>query len=361
MKGTVGHRLVAALIALWAAWPAAGQPERQVRGIWISPPSSTSVIPAVVRTISAARLNAIVVPVFYDGRTIYPSRIFPQHDRYMGSDPPAVVIREAHRRGMRVFAAVDVLYWQSSASPSPAVANHPQWLEETAEGHVIGDERGKPGAFVSPCEPRVKSLLVELASELAARYDFDGLLLDYARWSRLDFLGYAPADRKLYLQQHRVDPLDIDPLGYATPDNMVQRLIRWQEHQIEAVTRAMAEAFARGEPRAMVLAVVEPAYHANRVANPVRQDWRSWLVQGWVDAVVPWGLRYADRESARLQLRTASGAERPPAVALIRRTAALPVRRQMQVVSSLELRGFILWARDSLAQRRAILRDLGAR
>jgi len=350
----------AAAVAAWALSLAAAQPAAPVRGIWIYPPESTDVIPSVMRMISPAALNTVVVPVFYDGRVIYPSRIFPQHPAYAGSDPAALFIQETHRRGLRAFAAVDVLYWQSSGDPSPAVVNHSQWLERTPEGRVIGDESGKPGAFVSPCEARVKSLLVELASELAARYDFDGLVLDYARFSQLDFLGYADADRKLYLAQQRTDPLDIDPLGYATPENMALDFVRWQEQQITAVAQAMAEAFKRAKPQAMIVAVVEPGYYADRMANPVRQSWRSWLSQGWVGAVAPRGLEYRDQATTRTQLQTASGVDRPPVVALIERRVGLAAKPQMAVVTALGLRGFILWGRDSLEERRAILRELGA-
>jgi len=359
-NGGYGCAAAAMVIAGWAMSLAVAQPAASVRGIWISPPGSTDVIPSDMRIIRRAALNTVVIPVFYDGRVIYPSRIFPQHAAYAGSDPAAVIIEEAHRRGMRAFAALDVLYWQRSSEPSPAVANHAPWLERTPEGRIIGDATGEPGAFVSPCEPRVKSLLVELASELAARYDFDGLVLDYARFSRLDSLGYADADRKLYLEEQRTDPLDIDPLGYATPENMALGFIRWQEEQITAVAQATAQAFKRGEPQAMIVAVVEPGYYANRAANPVRQDWRSWLSARWVDAVAPRGLQYRDQASVRSQLQTATGVEHAPVVALIRRSMALPARPQIAVVSALGLRGFILWGRDSLEQRRAMLRELGA-
>lgn len=362
MKQRAHYRraVLAAAVALWAIAAVRAQPVPSVRGIWISPPSSTAVIPSVVRTLDAAGLNMVVMPVFYDGRAVYPSRIFPQHDAYVGSDPAALLTRETHRRGMRAVAALDLLYWQSSGSPSPAVSSHPQWLERTAEGRIIGDEPGRPGAFVSPAEPRVKSLLVELVSELASRYDFDGVVLDFARWSRVDFLGYADADRKLYLDERRTDPLDVDLFGYATPDNLVQALVGWQEARITEVAQAAAQAFARGEPTGVVLAVVEPAYYDNRTADPVRQDWRTWVSQGWAKHMLPRGIRYRDPVRARAQIRAAFGSEQPAAMALIEPTAGLSAREQMAVVAEIELPGFVLWARDSLDQRRAILRELGA-
>jgi len=362
MNRTGGYARAAAVAAalLCSISMVAAQTAAPVRGIWISPPSSTAVLPSVVRSIQMAGLDTIVLPVLYDGRTAYPSRIFPQHGVYVGSDPAAALIEEAHRRGMRAFAALDLLYWQSSAEPSPAVANHPQWLERIAEGRVIGDDAGRPGAFVSPCEPRVKSLLVELASELASRYDFDGVVLDYARWSRLDFLGYADADRKLYLEERRADPLDVDLFGYATPEDMIEALVRWQEEQITSVTHAVALAFRRGEPQALALAVVAPGYYADRLTDPVRQDWRSWLRQPWLSAVMPDGLAYSDPTAARSQLRAATATDSAPVVALIRRSDALPAPVQIAVAAELGLQGFILWGRDSLEQRRAILRELGA-
>lgn len=350
--------IAAIALTLAVASAAAGQPAT-VRAIWVSPFSSAAVVPVAMRTIGSAGLDTVVVPVFYDGRVIYPSRVFPQHGRYAGSDPAAAVIAEAHRRGMRAFAALDVLYWQSSDDPSPAIANHPQWLERTAESRVIGDVAGRAGGFVSPSEPRVASLLADLAAELAARYDFDGVVLDYARWSRLDFLGYADADRKLYLQERRTDPLDVDLLGFDTPDDMIQALVSWQEQQITAVTAAVAQAFRRGQPAATVLAVVEPRYYVGRATDPVRQDWRSWLGQGWLTGVVPAGLTYSDPAALRSDLQ-ANGLDRARAVALIRPSRTASLLRQMQVASSARLEGFILWGRDSLEQRRQVLRELEA-
>jgi uncharacterized lipoprotein YddW (UPF0748 family) len=355
------HVIAAVLVAVvLSAAPGAAQPAAPITGIWISPPSATDVIPSVMRMIARADLNTVVVPVFYDGRTIYPSRIFPQHSAFAGTDPATVVVNETHSRGLRAFAALDLLYWQSSDDPSPAVTNHPQWLERTAEGRVIGDVPGQPGAFVSPTEPRVTSLLANLASELAARYHFDGIVINYGRWSRLDFLGYADSDRKLYLERQRADPLDIDLLGYATPEHMIQALVHWQEEQIAAVVEATAEAFKRGEPQGVVLAVVEPGYYANRTTNPVRQDWRSWMGKGWLTAVMPDGIAYSDPAAARSRLQAATGAVQAPVVALIRRSNALPSLPQTNVVRALALQGFVLWGRDSLDQRRAVLRDLGA-
>lgn len=357
--GTVMAAVVAA-IALTAASVAAQPVNPPITGIWISPFSGADVVPSVVRMIARSNLNTIVVPVFYDGRTIYPSRIFPQHDAFAGGDPGISLVEEAHKRGMRAFAALDLLYWQSSGSPSPAVANHQPWLEHTAEGRVIGDIAGQPGAFVTPAEPRVKSLLADLASELASRYAFDGIVIDYGRWSSLDFLGYAEADRKLYLEEHRADPLDVDLLGYATPDDMIQALTQWQEQEITAVVQATAQAFKRGKPKGIVLAVVEPDYYANRAADPVRQDWRSWIGKDWLTAVMPDGLAYPDANTARTQILAATGSERAAVVALIRRSNALPAVAQINAVATLGLQGFVLWGRDSLEQRRAVLRELGA-
>ena len=350
---------VAAAIALTAVSVAAQPVNPPITGIWISPFSGTDVVPSVVRMIARSNLNTIVVPVFYDGRTIYPSRIFPQHDAFAGGDPAVSIIDETHKRGMRAFAALDLLYWQSSASPSPAVANHQPWLERTAEGRVIGDIAGQPGAFVTPAEPRVKSLLADLASELASRYAFDGIIIDYGRWSRLDFLGYAEADRKLYLEEHHTDPLDIDLLGYATPDDMIQGLAQWQEQQITAVVQATAQAFRRGKPKGMVLTVVDPGYYTNRTVNPVRQDWRNWIGKDWLTAVMPDGLAYPDADSGRSRILAATGSERAPVVALIRRSNALPAAAQINAVGTLGLQGFVLWGRDSLEQRRAVLREIG--
>ena len=109
-----------------------------------------------------------------------------------GTDPPAVVIENGHKRGLEVFLSIrvndihDGIPRQDNPTLSPIKRQHRDWLLGAPEGP-------NPGFFVPGMSryaynfliPEVRDYKLALAEETIANYDLDGLDWDFYRWPRL--------------------------------------------------------------------------------------------------------------------------------------------------------------------------------
>jgi uncharacterized lipoprotein YddW (UPF0748 family) len=308
-----------------------------------------------------AGFNAVFLRVFHNGQTIFPSRVFPQHPEYRGDDPARIILDAAHARGLRVYAAIDTLYWQAPGSNSPVVEAHPEWVEANAEGVKVGDDGTPGGAFVSPVVAQVWSALEQLVSEIGKDYDFDGIAFDYARFAAGDFLGYNLTNRKAYLLKHSVDPIDIDPLGLATPKRDRESLAAWQEQQITDLVAALATTFRRLRPEGVVAAVVVADYYLNRLSNPTRQDWRAWVQRGLVQVLIAGGVAYTGPEADHRvrPLAELRGVITAAGVTPDENVAGLGVVSQIQAARQAGLLSYVVWMPEATGPWRAVLRALG--
>jgi len=327
-----------------------------VRAVWMWPSEGEGGAAQAVRQMERAGIDTIFLLVFSAGHTAYPSRVFPQQDDLRGQDPVAAFVNEAHARSMRVFAAIDTLYWQRGGASSPAVAAHPERMETNAEGGIVGDDGQPGGAFASPSSPEVVSLLQELVAEFAAKYPFDGVALDYARLARSDYLGYSLSTRLAYLAASGMDPADIDPLGYATGMETRRAFAVWLEGQVSSVVERLSASFRRVKEGGLVAAVVLPDYYQDRLTNPARQDWLTWAQKGWVDTLIAADVAVNDPRRAASQKANLARGHRANVLAAV---GSLPAGNAVGVADAAGFAGTVLWAGDSLSTRRAMLREFG--
>jgi len=327
-----------------------------VRGIWFWPHEGEGGAAQTMRQMERAGINTIFLLVFSGGHTVYPSRVFPQQDELRGQDPVAAFVGEAHARGMRVFAAMDTLYWQRPGSNSPAVGAHPERMERNAEGEIVDDDGRPGGAFASPSNPDVASLLQQLVSELAAKYPFDGIAFDYARLARGDYLGYSTATRAAYISAKGMDPADIDPLGYATELEQRRSFAAWLENQVSSLVEKLGASFRRVRQEGQVAAVILPDYYQNRLLNAARQDWLTWAQKGWVDAFIVADASVDDLQQAVSQRAALARGHRARLLAAI---TGHPASDRAAAAYGAGFAGTVLWPGDSLSTRRALLREFG--
>jgi hypothetical protein len=94
-----------------------------------------------------------------------------------GNDPPAVVIREARKRGLDVFYSFRINDIHDAFTPSEFStfkAQHPAW--QIGQGHPYGYHTALNFAVAE-----VRDLKRRTIEEIFARYDFDGLEIDFLR------------------------------------------------------------------------------------------------------------------------------------------------------------------------------------
>ncbi len=115
-----------------------------------------------------------------------------------GNDPPRVVIREGHKRGLDVFYSFrindihDSLEGNGAELPTFKI-EHPEWM--IGEGHPYGYKTALQFKF-----PEVRDIKFATIKELFEKYDFDGLEIDFMRCSTYFIPGTESENARILTQ-----------------------------------------------------------------------------------------------------------------------------------------------------------------
>lgn len=282
------HRLwMGLLLALTAFAYAAAQPKREVRAVWVATvygldwPSCAARTGRDVRRQQdelrrlldrcvEANLNTVMLQVRLRGDVAYrsdlesPAECFdPKGSGRMPYDPLAFAINECHRRGLELHAWMVTMPLGSDRlvrrqggrsvvrrRPALCVHHHGEW-------------------FLNPGEPAARDYLTRLATEVAERYDVDGIHLDYIRYPDRP-QGFA------------------DDRTYRTY-GQGQTLADWRRGNLTALVESIAHAVRSRKPW-LKLTCATLGRRADGIWNAyhtVYQDAERWLHEGWVDGVTP--------------------------------------------------------------------------
>ncbi|MBM3891822.1 MAG: hypothetical protein FJ388_22125, partial [Verrucomicrobia bacterium] len=158
--------------------PVAAAPQGELRGIWLHDPRGED-WRRVMADLHAAKLNAIFVKFSTGGAAYYPSHVLPG-SYHAGRDEPALCLAAARQYGIQVHAWH--VCFQMKDAPLDAQSR------AIREGRVQLDRYGRvrrPSYRVPVlCPSHDWNRLQETRAmvELATRYPFDGVQLDYIRW-----------------------------------------------------------------------------------------------------------------------------------------------------------------------------------
>ncbi len=290
--GTRGGMLIASggmLVGLLLGCAPQARLVQPTRAIWVTrfDYKTADDVSRIITQCADAGFNAVLFQVRGNGTAFYRSTIEPWADELGGSDPGfdplALACELAHARGVQLHAWVNVMpAWrgtQPPANPEQLYNKHPEWFWYDQFGH----RQALSSFYVSlnPCLPEVRAYLVGVMRDLVARYDVDGLHLDYIR-----FPNEPPATPRGseidYPRDARTLALYRAETGLAPDDN----LAAWNHWRTEQVTRLMAaihEMMRDARPDAALTAAVgsvrERALHHY-------QDPYTWLRRNLLDAVV---------------------------------------------------------------------------
>ncbi len=317
----------------------------EVRGLWVvrtallHPDSAR----AAVRRADEAGFNTILVQVRGRGDAYYRSAWEPRADPLGGQpveyDPLALVIDEAHRRGLQVHAWVNVhvvasarmppqspdhLYWarpdvlavpRALSEQLFALSPHdPRYVERLRDWTLLHEDRVE-GIYTNPAHPDVQAHLERVVEDLVAHYPLEGLHLDYIRYPSPDF-DYSRASLEAFRSSIRsaggspelLGPAEVAWLNGAAHAYVDRFSLEWAEFRRDQVTRLMERLFraARGaRPELVISAAVFAG--ADDAHDARYQPWEAWLRSGIVDAVAP--MAYTDSDPVfRSQIERAVGA-----------------------------------------------------
>jgi uncharacterized lipoprotein YddW (UPF0748 family) len=291
------------------ATPERGQ-QRSVRAIWIVRDALTSRagIRKIVNDAAEGGITDLLVQVRGRGDAYFPSRQAPVAPLLQAAwrnegdfDPLALIIEQAHARGLRVHAWLNVYLVWSNGTPPPGhvLTQHPEWVAVNASG--IGMDAfslrkmlasGTEGVFLEPGNCDVVRHFLGIVGEILTRYDVDGIHLDYVRYPRMN-VGYSDAMRAGFQRKTGIDPIDLDARRERYeremgPEQVAELDRKWHQFkadQVTALVRNVRAMMTSRRPDAVLTAAVRP--DPDEALYVFGQDWVRWVNQGWVDAVAP--------------------------------------------------------------------------
>jgi uncharacterized lipoprotein YddW (UPF0748 family) len=360
----------------------------EVRALWVVRTSLTTpdAIKQMIKRASGGGFNTLIVQVRGRGDAYYRSRWEPRADTLAGRkesfDPLDLVVRTAHRSGLKVHAWLNTALAANmdelpKAQKHP-IYEHPEWLmvpralsarlydvdprSDKYLSEIVnyskGDRSQLEGLYLSLAHPAVKEHLYSIWMDVLEHYQVDGLHFDYVRYPNVGFdYSRTTLDRfHAFLEKtigegerKTLDSIDgRDPLAYASA--FPKAFAQFQRDQVTEIVERIHFGVRARRPQALISAAVfandEDAYN-NRF-----QDWKLWLRRGLIDVACP--MAYTpDTETFRKQITVAVGAANGRQVWAgigAYRIAPESTIEKIRVTRELSAQGFVLFSYDSLVK-----------
>jgi uncharacterized lipoprotein YddW (UPF0748 family) len=187
-----------------------------------------------------------------------------------GWDFLAVLVDEAHRRGMTVHP---VICPGHDVRLDGEIKEHPEWLIRGMKGEVYPNlNLASPGARAR--------VLREIADALER--GVDGIHLDYIRFPVNQNFSYDTETVEAFKKEFGQSPLE----GAHDSGSMIWcEWIKWNAAQVTTLVRSVRQLLANSGKTAVLSAAVFP----DRGIAPVEigQDWARWAEDGLVDVLCP--------------------------------------------------------------------------
>jgi len=308
---TVIALLLCALVAVLAAHAvpvrAAGSSD-EVRALWVRRASleSADAIRKMVASAATAGFNTLFVQAIDDAAVAAPS-----------FDPIGETISQAHAAGLRVHAWIDVARVAAPGelpfARNHVIYQHPEWLmvPRAIAAELLAIDARNPdylgrlarwtrnntdhidGLYISPVQPEAVVHLAEVVRDLVRRYAVDGVYLDHVQYPAADFdysvksvaafRDFMHAQLPL-AERQRIDGIEaIDPFAY--PNELPDQWRLFRQSQLTALVARLRSTVKAARPTALVSAAVTSDTAV--AARDNLQDWRTWLENGFLDALCP--------------------------------------------------------------------------
>ncbi|MEV4883447.1 family 10 glycosylhydrolase [Chitinophaga ginsengisegetis] len=161
--------------------------------------NDTAQIKTVLDTLKQTGVTGLVIDVKGStGYTMYPSAYAKQVTSMDGKSLPANVdyvgfmISEARKRSFKVYASI-ITFVEGDGGRSigtvfddPAFKSRNESIVCDVNGNRVPVTSTGRNAFVNPARPEVQTRALNIIKEIVQKYDIDGLILDYARYTDID-------------------------------------------------------------------------------------------------------------------------------------------------------------------------------
>lgn len=255
-------------------------------------------VSSLVAAARAANCNAILAEVRKRGDAYYRNGLEPiATDVADAFDPLADLIQKAHTGTPRVEVhawLVTYNIWNKETTtpsqPTHPYNLHPDWVTQNDAG-----AKWDGGNYqLDPGHPGVQAHTFDVAMDVLARYDIDGLHFDYIRYSERGSTinyqpwGYNPVAVERFKRQRNVT---------TTPAPGDAVWLQWRRDQVTALLRKVYLHAWANKPGARISAALIPwgtapnltlaAWKNTNAYARVLQDWRAWMEEGILDLACP--------------------------------------------------------------------------
>ncbi len=273
-------------------------PAREFRAAWVATvwnvdwPSQPGLSPEkqrqeMIRILDVAaqtRLNAIIFQVRPEADAVYSSKLEPWSYWLTGKqgqapsdgyDPLAFAVREAHARGIELHAWFNPFRARSTSQVKPAASHVTR--KQTSWLMNAGSQ-----VWLNPALPPVRERAIAVISDVAKRYDIDGVHID-------DYFYPYPKDGKALFDDSSTyaayrakgGKLAVEDWRRAQVDGFVKEL-NGVVHRVRPTLRFGVSPFGIWRPG------VPPSIKAGIDSyRELAADSRLWLQEGWVDYLSP--------------------------------------------------------------------------
>ncbi|MGV3539032.1 MAG: family 10 glycosylhydrolase [Rufibacter sp.] len=275
-----------ALFCLWLMVAGVAQLQAQeLRGTWLARTSFTSKakLAAQMDSLAAANFNVVYVNVWSRGYPLWQSEVFKRHTgvsidpTYAGRDILAEAIAEGHRVGIHVEAWFEYGFVggyapSGTTSKGPIFEAHPDWVARTQAGV---EKDASNFYWMVHSHPEVQQFLISLATEIARKYDVDGIEMDRIRYSSKEY-GYDPFTVNLYKSEHN---------GAAPPTDVADpSWMRWRADKLNQFVALLYDSLKAVNPHVNVSSAPSQMGSSTYTAyENLLQDWKWWVNNQKVD------------------------------------------------------------------------------
>lgn len=233
--------------------------------------------------LAQADVNALFVSAATPLTASYPSRIVPL---ITSTDAFSKCADACRVHGIQLFAWLNCLSLKDAAtSPQLASAVH-TWAQE---GRLQKDFDGQTIPWLCPSQIRNRTLIVQLAAELAASFKLDGICLDFIRFpsSQTCCCDACRQAFEMYTGVTCAWPADIRPGNHLHQTWQVFR-----QRLISSLVQEIANATRQASPHTKVAAAVFPHLESARLNEG--QNWSVWLSRRTIDLACPMAYQPTD-------------------------------------------------------------------
>ena len=257
----------------------------QYRALWVDAFHDGIKSPAQVEKLVAdakrANLNALIVQVRKRGDAYFNRADEPRATDITGTrgfDPLAYVIRLAHAATPRIEVHAWVNTFFTGQASGVYLRHGDEWGNRTFDGQT--------GGFLDPGVPEVQIYLHRVFLDLARNYEVDGIHLDFIRYPGGGW-GYSPSAVALYM---------IEMGATSPPDAGDGRWQEWRRARVTAFVRDLHQDLKYEKPALKLSAALicfgggpasDAEWSRTSAFSSVYQDWRDWIVKGYLDFGVP--------------------------------------------------------------------------